>query len=183
MVLWLGSHIDTFHDNRTKSVVFRAVFRRWADGSGLQFPGDFPHPRGYSPAQSPGAQRINADPRSAFRLSPQAEPAARIVQAGFASGRGHGRVWCDANCQRTFRIPAETKNKQARRRTGDVGPASVRGGERPMSRASGPGSLATASSAVRNVSRTRGETHCSDPCREGLIRSRATRGFASPGNK
>jgi hypothetical protein len=88
----LTTVFGTFHDSRTESVVFQAVFRWWGSGSRPQLLDSFPLPRGYLPAPSPGARRMNADPRSAFRLSPLREPPPVPGQVGLTSGRHHGRV-------------------------------------------------------------------------------------------
>ena len=67
----------TFHDSRTKSVILQAVFCWWDSSSRHELLDGFPLPRGYPPASSPGARRMNADPWSSLRLSPLRKPDAR----------------------------------------------------------------------------------------------------------
>ena len=73
----VNHRIGTFHDSRTESVILQAVFCWWDSSSRHELLDGFPHPHGYPPASSPGARRMNADPWSAFRLSPLREPDAR----------------------------------------------------------------------------------------------------------
>ena len=96
----------TFHDNRTEPVVFQAVFRPWEGGSRHQLLGGVPFPHGYPPAPSPGARRMNADPWSAFRLSPESEPTARARAGGF-SVRATPRTCTRSSCQRSRRRRAK----------------------------------------------------------------------------
>ena len=58
-------------------MILQAVFCWWDSSSRHELLDGFPLPHGYPPAPSPGARRMNADPRSAFRLSPLREPDAR----------------------------------------------------------------------------------------------------------
>ena len=75
---WTVNHRHgTFHDSRTESVILQAVFCWWDSSSRHELLDGFPLPHGYPPASSPGARRMNADPWSAFRLSPLREPDAR----------------------------------------------------------------------------------------------------------
>ena len=107
----------TFHDSRTESVVFQAVFRWWDSGSYPQLLGSFPLPHGYLPAPSPGARRMSADPRSAFRLSPFRKPPPVPGQVGLASGRHHGRVHFELSritCRVGFEYPVGESNPYLR---------------------------------------------------------------------
>ena len=106
--------VGTFHDNRTKSVVFQAAFHWWDSGSRHQLLGGFPLPRGYPPASSPGSRRINADPWSAFRLSLLREPTARTGTNRF-NVRATSRTMCCSNCQRS--VCAYFQRKWAGRRS------------------------------------------------------------------
>ena len=87
-------------------MVFPAAFRPWEGGSRHQFLGGFPLPHGYPPASSPGARRMNADPWSAFRLSPLREPDAR-TRADRFNVRATSRTCTLSSCQRTLRRRAK----------------------------------------------------------------------------
>ena len=119
----VNHRIGTFHDSRTESVILQAVFCWWDSSSRHELLDGFPLPRGYPPASSPGARRMNADPWSAFRLSPLREPDAR-TRADRFSVRATSRT---CSLVVLSKIAARTGSaKWARRRSRPIRPGAGR---------------------------------------------------------